>query len=74
MTKKGLNKFYVAAEHISVNVAQGFNDNWTRPTLDSAIEHAKEILAKNPSREGVVIVQMIRIVRRRTQPVIVEKL
>jgi hypothetical protein len=40
------------------------NGRWTRPTVDAAIEHANEMLAKDPSLEHVAIVKIVRVVRR----------
>lgn len=45
---------------------------WTRPTLKAAIAHAEEILDANPSQEHVAITQIVRIVRRKKAPLVVE--
>ena len=45
---------------------------WTRPTLNAAIEHANEMLDKDPSLEHVAITKIVRIVRRRKLPNVVE--
>lgn len=44
MPRVKLNKYYVAAKHISRAVEEGVNADWTQPTLDAAIEHAKEMM------------------------------
>lgn len=70
---KKLNKYYVGAEHISDAFAAGENDDWTHPTEQAAINHAKELLAEDTERESVIIVKITHIVRRKNRPVIVQK-
>lgn len=85
--KKVRNKFYVAAPNVTTNSEQDqINDDtvrlstdsgdrngkWTRPTLPAAIAHAETILEKEPNRDHVAIVQIVRIVRRKKLPAVVE--
>lgn len=56
---------------------RGYGENtgrWTRKDLKGAVEHAEQILEANPSQEHVVIVKMVRIVRRKKAPLVVEVL
>jgi hypothetical protein len=81
------NRFYVAAASVTTNREQGQvnepknvhlsgpnNDGgrWTRPTLAAAVAHAQQILEDNPSQDHVAITQIVRIVRRKKAPVVVE--
>lgn len=81
------NRFYVAAERVTssheqgqdneagVALAIGENINgglWTRKTIDAAIAHAEAVLEANPKRDHVAVVRIVRIVRRRKMPVVVE--
>jgi hypothetical protein len=72
--KKNIRKFYVGAEHIGEQIVNGDNDAWTHKTLDEAIEHAKEILNDDDSRECAVVVEIKCIVRRAQTPLVVERL
>lgn len=45
---------------------------WTRPTLKAAIAHAEQILEANPTQDHVAIVQIVRTVRRKKAPLVVE--
>lgn len=72
VAKNKVNKFYVAATNISEAVNRGHNADWTRPSMAAAIEHAKEILEDNPDRDCVVIVEIKKIVRRASRPIVVE--
>lgn len=69
---KKINKFYCSATHISGAIAIGENADWTHPTLDKAIDHAKELLEEQ-DMEVVAVVEIIRLVRRKSQPIVVEK-
>lgn len=51
----------------------GKSGRWTRPTLAAAVQHAENILNENTELESVVIVQAVRIVRRKRSPIVVEK-
>lgn len=82
------NKFYVAAPSVTnhseqdqnnvapaVRLARSNHDpssKWTRHTLKDAITHAEQMLEDNPKMEHVAVVQIVRMVRRKKQPVIVE--
>ena len=68
---KRLNKYYVGATHIGEAVGRGDNDSHTHATLESAIEAAKEKL-ENEDCEATIVVQIIRVIRRKSQPVVVE--
>jgi hypothetical protein len=82
--KKVRNKFYVAADSVTRHSEQG-QDNayaagqtsgarpWTKKSLDDAIKQAGDILEAEPSRDHVAIVRIIRIVRRKKSPLVVEK-
>ena len=74
------NKFYVATDKVTTDLEQQDRKTdpfptarWTKPTLEDAIEHAEAILEKEPRREHVAIVRIVRIVRRKKAPLIVEK-
>lgn len=67
--KKTINKFYVGAEHIARAIEAGTNDSHTCATLDEAIAEAKGTLEEYPNRQSVIIVQIVRIVRRKNIPV-----
>lgn len=71
--KARINKFYVAAEHISNSIQNGENADWTHEQLAGAITHAETILEKSPHRQIVVIAKIIRVVRRPKPKFIVEE-
>lgn len=66
---KKMNKFYVASDRISEPVSQGRNDRWTRKTLAEATEHAQELLNKQPNKDIMLIVKIVRIVKRAKAPI-----
>jgi hypothetical protein len=70
------NKFYVSADRVITNAEQmtgkRFPGTWTHKTLAEAIKHAEELLEQDPACECKAIVQIIRVVRRKKAPVIVE--
>ena len=82
------NRFYVAAAKVTTereqsqdNVttpdvwhdgAKNYAGNWTCKTLKGAIAHAEKLLAENPGQDHAAIVQIIRVVRRKHAPVVVE--
>lgn len=70
---KPLHKFYVGAEHIGSAIARGHNAPIVRASIGEAIEDARKLLHDNPRRDAVVIVEIIRIVRRKEPPIIVEE-
>ena len=82
MKTKIKNKFYVGHPKVSSDFEQA-NDNppasslmptirWTRKTLADAVAHAGQILEANPGQDHCVVVQIVRIVRRKKAPVITE--
>jgi hypothetical protein len=71
INKKDMNKFYVGATHIAQAIANGHNGEWTHKTVDEAIAHGKQTLIKE-NRDCVVIVKIVKIIRKREQPIIVE--
>lgn len=70
--KKKLNKFYVGAAHISDAIVDGENDDWTHPTLELAIKHAKDLIDSG-EKENAVIVQIVAVVTRKKNPISVQK-
>lgn len=81
------NKFYCASPNVTREKEQkqkndGKNGTlairatdggrWTRPTLEAAVEHAREQLRQNPELDHVAVVQIVRVVRRAELPLIVE--
>lgn len=74
------NRFYVAADRMLSESEQGTDNTipqshgcrWSKKTLAQAIAHAEEILDKEPAKETVAIVQIVRVVRRKRAPVVVE--
>ena len=69
-----LNKFYCAAEHIGRSVSLQQNDAWTRETEAEAIEHARTMLERDLTKDTVVIVKMVAVVRRQKPPVKITRL
>jgi hypothetical protein len=74
INKQKINRFYVASDNISRPIAQGGNADWSRATFDSAVTHAKQLLANDPRRECVCIVEITHIVTRQDLPIKVLKL
>lgn len=79
--KKIRNKFYVAHNKVHSLAEQNQPNEptviaqpqrWTRATLKDAIKHAEAILEANPQQEEACVVQIVRRVRRRKLPLIVE--
>lgn len=73
------NKFYVAADKVTTDMEQATvadpcegNSRWVKSTLKDAIAHANQILDKEPQRTHVAISQIVRVVRRKNTPHIVE--
>lgn len=66
MDKKTLkaNRFYVG----SPQTLRGAG--WGKPTLAEAVEHAKQLLESTGEEQFVV--QIVRVVRKKEQPVVVE--
>lgn len=55
------NKFYVGSNSV-------MNKDWGHPTLNKAIEHAKELMEKQNSDE-IFIVKIVKVVRRKETPI-----
>ena len=68
-----INKYYTGAEHIARAIARGTNDPHTHETEAEAIRNAKLQLEDQPNRESVIIVRIVAIVKRKEQPIVVEK-
>lgn len=82
------NRFYVAATSVTSNSEQAQDNTsdkvhlavssgdrhgkWTRKNLKDAIKHAEDLLELEPSKDHVAIVQIVRVVRRKKAPVVVE--
>lgn len=72
--KQKINRFYVASDNISRPIAQGINANWSKATIEAAVSHAKQLLAADPTKECVAIVEITHIVTRQDLPIKVLKL
>jgi hypothetical protein len=67
--KSKLKKFYVGKPE----VVEGTNYNsWGRQTLPEAIEHAKKLVQE--SGKPAYIVKVIKVVRKKEQPLVIENL
>jgi hypothetical protein len=71
------NRFYVAAPAVTTHTEQDQANTersarWTHPTLKAALAHAETILEENPNKDHVAVVQIVRVVRRKKAPVVVE--
>ena len=69
-----INKFYSGAEHIARAIARGSNDAHTHETFEDAVANARMQLEDQPNKECVIIVKIIAIVKRKEQPIVVERL
>lgn len=69
---KKLNLFYVGSADISAAFVNGENHEYTQPNLDTAIARAKQRLTDDPALDGLVIVRIVKVVRRKTPPIVVE--
>jgi hypothetical protein len=67
-----MKKFYVGAEAVSRAISSGTDAAIMRDTVEEAVEEAKRKLSAEPTRECVVVVQVIRVVRRTPPPFIVD--
>lgn len=45
---------------------------WAKRDLKTAIDHAREILEQDPNRQEVAVVRIVKVVRRKPMPIIVE--
>ena len=59
------NRFYVGTSRMA--------EDWPKPTLEAAIKHGKEIFLANGGQDHVIIVQIVRVIRRKSSSVVVEK-
>jgi len=81
------NRFYVASPNVTRDAEQHqlnvpgavplasdhhSSGRWTRPTLEAALNHAREILDTDPNLDHVAVVQIVRVVRRQEMPVTIE--
>lgn len=64
---KKFNRFYVGSKSI---LPGGSNPTWAKGTLKDAIAHATELC--EATGEEQIVVQVIRVVRKKPQPVVVE--
>lgn len=78
-----INKFYVASDSMLTEQEQGTPNTlvergrgrhvrWAKFDVKQAIDHATSILEADPSKDHVAIVKIIKVVRRKKMPVIVE--
>ncbi len=68
-------RFYVGANKVfdTKEFGEMCGKSWAKSTLEEAINHAKKILEDKPEQEYAFVVQIIRVVRRKQQPLVVEK-
>ena len=52
-----MKKFYVGADAPHTN-------GWGKDTVEEAIAHGKKLMADNPSKDKVYIVQVIKVIKR----------
>jgi hypothetical protein len=71
-SKKVTNRFYVAHSKINSDL-HSLSPGWAKPTLEDAIEHARKLMEENHNTEECLIVEVIRVVRRKKTPISVEK-
>mgnify|MGYP001277013558 CR=1 FL=1 len=64
-----LNRFYMGASHIGDAIACGHNAPITRATAEEAVRDARKALAKDQSKEAVVIVEIVAVIYREELPV-----
>jgi hypothetical protein len=67
---KKLKKYYVGSESIGQHFASGVNDPYTQ-TYEEAIKKATEMV-QNDDREVAIIVKIVAVVKKKSQPVVVE--
>lgn len=66
--RKKFKLFYVAHPKIG-----GYGDEWSKTSLEAAVRHAKDLLEREPAREHMLVVQVVRVVRRQKLPLLVER-
>jgi len=47
--------------------------DWPKKTLKEAVAHAKQLMEENADMDQVIVVQIVRVVKRKATPLIVEK-
>lgn len=57
-------RFYVGSRSILDN-----DSEYVKETLGEALDHARAILEEDPDRREVAVVQIIRVVRRKSVPI-----
>lgn len=58
-------RFYVGSNRMATD--------WPKATLFEAVAHAKRLLDEDPDMQQAIVVQIVRVVRRQSTPLIVEK-
>jgi len=71
------NQFYIGSNSVLQvkNRMRGSASNygtWGHPTIDLAIRHAQQLLNDEPDKDSVFIVQIIKVVKRQSSPIVVE--
>jgi len=61
------NRFYVGSR----SIVFGGRTEWAHPTLEKAISHAKELVEETDAEQ--IVVQIIRVIKRKDSPITVEK-
>ena len=61
------------ARRYYVSTPQIFTSDWAKPTLAEAVEQAERILEGDPHRRIIAIATITHVVKRKTAPVVVEK-
>lgn len=61
------------ARRYYVSAAQILTNDWAKPTLAEAVDQAERILRDEPHRHTVAIATITHVVKRKTAPVVVEK-
>lgn len=74
VTSLRFNQFYIGSQTIADCIARGTESPWTHPTLDQAVQDAKDKLEDDRDLELMTIVKIVRVIRRKPieQPIIVE--
>ena len=67
-----MNKFYVGARHIAESIEVEDNHEWTKATVEEAVEHARETMEED-NLDMAIVVQIIRVLKRKSNPIVVEK-
>ena len=66
------NKFYIGSPDIAVCFTRGEDHSWTLPTLEAAIERAKNRLRSDLKEKAITIVKIVAIVYKAEPPIEVE--